>query len=80
LTRGQCTLFALSDRLEILIGKWVNVCKTEPMGDDPPLDIVTSDIYEWLPGGYFILHQAYGRLGNMDVHAAFPFLQVMSEL
>jgi hypothetical protein len=37
------------------------------MGDEPPLDITTSDIYEWLPGKYWILHTAYGRLGNTDV-------------
>ena len=55
-----------NDRLEVLIGKWINVGKTEPMGDEPPLDITTSDIYEWLPGKYWILHTAYGRLGNMD--------------
>jgi Protein of unknown function (DUF1579) len=55
------------DRLEVLIGKWINVGRTEPMGDEPPLDITTSDIYEWLPGKYWILHTAYGRLGNMDV-------------
>jgi hypothetical protein len=36
--------------LEVLIGKRINVGKTEPMGDEPPLDITTSDIYEWLPG------------------------------
>ena len=55
------------DNLEILIGKWINVGKTEPMGNEPPLNITTSDIYEWLPGKYWILHTAYGRLGNMDV-------------
>jgi hypothetical protein len=55
------------DRLEVLIGKWINVGKTEPMGDEPPLDITTSDIYEWLPDKYWILHTAYCRLGNMDV-------------
>jgi hypothetical protein len=55
------------ERLEVLIGKWINVGKTEPMAGEPPLDIATSDIDEWMPGGYFILHQAYGRLGTMDV-------------
>lgn len=24
------------DRLEVLIGKWINVGKTEPMNDEPP--------------------------------------------
>jgi hypothetical protein len=27
-----------NDRLEVLIGKWINVGKTEPIGDEPPLD------------------------------------------
>jgi hypothetical protein len=55
------------DRLEVLIGNLINVGKTEPVGDEPPFDITTSDVYEWLPGKYWILHTAYGRLGNMDV-------------
>jgi Protein of unknown function (DUF1579) len=55
------------DRLEVLIGKWINVGKTERMGDEPPLDITASDVYEWLPGKYWILHTAYGRIGKMDV-------------
>jgi hypothetical protein len=54
------------NRLEVLIGRWINVGKTEPIGDEPPLDIVSSDIYEWLPGKYWILHTAYGRIGSMD--------------
>ena len=54
------------DQLEVLIGKWINVGKTEPMGNEPPLDITTSDIYEWLPGKYWILHTAYGIIGNID--------------
>ena len=41
--------------------------KTEPMNDEPPIDITTSNVYEWLPGEFWILHTAYGRLGNMEV-------------
>ncbi len=58
------------DRLDVLIGKWINVGKTEPIGDESPLDIITSDVYEWLPGKYWILHTAYGRLGNIDAGGA----------
>src|SRR5262245_28243940 len=26
--------------------------------------ITTSDVYEWVPGGFFVLHTAYGRSGE----------------
>src|SRR6185437_10688480 len=26
-----------------------------------------SDVYEWMPGRFFVLHTAYGRIGIMDV-------------
>jgi hypothetical protein len=29
--------------------------------------ITTSDVYEWAPGGFFLLHTAYGRIGEFDV-------------
>lgn len=29
--------------------------------------ITTSDVYEWAPGGFFIVHTAYGRIGDLDV-------------
>jgi hypothetical protein len=28
---------------------------------------VTSDVYEWIPGRFAVLHTAYGRLGDLDV-------------
>jgi hypothetical protein len=50
-----------------LVGKWITLGKTIPTGDSPALDIAASDIYEWVPGGFFLLHTAYGRLGEADV-------------
>jgi Protein of unknown function (DUF1579) len=50
-----------------LVGKWTTLGKTIPTGDSPALDIAASDIYEWVPGGFFLLHTAYGRLGEADV-------------
>ncbi|MEV6592875.1 hypothetical protein [Streptomyces acidicola] len=29
--------------------------------------ITTSDVYEWAPGGFFVVHKAYGRIGEFDV-------------
>jgi hypothetical protein len=40
---------------------------TVPEGDEPPAKILTSDVYEWIPGRFAVLHTAYGRLGDMDV-------------
>ena len=33
----------------------------------PPLAIAASDIYQWLPGRRFVMHPAYGRIGDTDV-------------
>jgi hypothetical protein len=35
--------------------------------DTPSVKILTSDVYEWVPGGFFVLYSAYGRVGNIDV-------------
>lgn len=54
-------------RLEIFIGKWINQGHTIASADTPEVSILTSDVYEWMPGGFFVLHTAYGRIGNLDV-------------
>ena len=51
------------ERLEVFIGRWIN--SGETVGDVPAA-IVTSDVYEWMPGGHFVLHTAYGRIGDLD--------------
>jgi hypothetical protein len=33
----------------------------------PAVKILTSDIYEWMPGRFFVLHAAYGHIGGTDV-------------
>jgi hypothetical protein len=35
--------------------------------DAPASKIVTSDVYEWIPGRFAVLHTAYGRIGDLDV-------------
>lgn len=54
-------------RLEVFIGKWMNEGQTIASTSAPAVKILTSDVYEWMPGGFFVLHTAYGRIGNMDV-------------
>jgi Protein of unknown function (DUF1579) len=54
-------------RMEVFIGKWINEGHTIASAGAPSLKIPTSDVYEWMPGGFFVLHTAYGRIGDMDV-------------
>jgi hypothetical protein len=53
--------------LGIFIGKWINEGQTIVSGDIPVIKILTSDVYEWMLGRFFVLHTAYGRIGSMDV-------------
>jgi hypothetical protein len=55
------------DRLNIFIGKWMNEGYVVETAQSPSTKITTSDVYEWLPGKFFVLHTAYGRIGSMDV-------------
>ncbi len=48
--------------LEVLIGNWINEGRTA--GGDA---ILTSDVYEWAPGGFFVVHTAFGRIGDTSV-------------
>ncbi len=54
-------------KLDVFIGKWINKGYTVESPSSPSLDILTSDVYEWMPGGFFVLHTAYGCIGSMDV-------------
>jgi hypothetical protein len=54
-------------KLEIFIGKWINVGHTLTRPGVPSMPIITSDVYEWVPGGFFVLHAAYGKIGDIDV-------------
>lgn len=51
------------NKLEIFIGKWMNHGRVITTGEE----ILTSDVYEWLPGKQFVLHTAYGQVGTHDV-------------
>lgn len=53
-------------RLEVFIGKWINEGETVATPDAPAAKILTSDVYEWIPGRFSVLHTAYGRIGDLD--------------
>jgi hypothetical protein len=53
--------------LSVLIGNWINEGATIAAGDIPSVPILTSDVYEWAPGGFFIVHSAFGKIGQTSV-------------
>ncbi len=53
--------------LAVLVGKWINEGRTIGAGEIPSVPILTSDVYEWAPGGFFILHSAFGTIGETTV-------------
>jgi Protein of unknown function (DUF1579) len=54
-------------RLEVFVGKWINEGETVATPEAPSSKILTSDVYEWIPGRFAVLHTAYGRIGELDV-------------
>lgn len=58
------------DRLNVWVGRWINEGHTVQEDGAPGVAITTSDVYEWLPGGFFVLHTAYGRIGDAGVGGA----------
>ena len=52
-------------RLEVFIGRWVTEGHLIDDAGEPAGTIVASDVYEWVAGGFFIVHPAYGRIGRV---------------
>ena len=55
------------ERLDAFIGRWLTEGDTVDGREGPPEHIVASDVYEWVPGGRFVMHPAYGRIGDVAV-------------
>jgi hypothetical protein len=53
--------------LAVLIGNWINEGHTIETAEIPSVPILTSDIYEWAPGGFFVVHSAFGKIGDTSV-------------
>jgi len=52
------------EALEIWVGRWINNGHTINEDGTAGLLITTSDVYEWAPGGFFVVHTAFGRAGE----------------
>jgi Protein of unknown function (DUF1579) len=55
------------ERLEVFIGRWITEGETAGSPEVAPVQIVASDVYKWAPGGRFVMHPAYGRIGPVHV-------------
>src|SRR5215831_17762881 len=55
------------ERLDVFIGRWLTEGETVGGDEGPALEILASDVYEWAPGGRFVMHPAYGRIGQVGV-------------
>src|SRR5262245_18156522 len=55
------------DLLDSLVGKWITVGETLPPNGEQAVKIYASDIYEWVAGRFFVVHTAYGCIGDSRV-------------
>ncbi len=53
--------------LDVLIGRWINEGRTIAAPGIPSVPILTSDVYEFAPGGFFVVHFGYGKIGETSV-------------
>lgn len=56
-------------RLEIFVGEWKTEGEILASEAGPASRLVAVDRYEWLPGGFFLLHHVNGRMGDVEVKA-----------
>jgi hypothetical protein len=55
------------EALAVLIGKWINEGRTIETAEILSVPILTSDVYEWAPGEFFVVHSAFGKIGETSV-------------
>jgi Protein of unknown function (DUF1579) len=58
------------ERLEVLIGIWKTEGSTREAPGIAPTTIKAVDTYEWLPGGFGLLHSVDARVGDEKVEGA----------
>ena len=51
------------ERLKVFVGNWHTQGKVTAPGE-PAAAIDSEDVYEWLPGEFFVVHRWNSRIGN----------------
>lgn len=54
-------------RLDAFTGTWKTEGKIIATDKSPAISIEGSDTYEWLPGGWFLLHRVDVRMGEQQI-------------
>lgn len=57
------------EALAPFVGRWRTRGEVRASGSTPALEIAGTDAYEWLPGGFFLLHRVDVRIGGDPVQA-----------
>lgn len=53
--------------LNIFVGKWNTEGQIKSTSSSPASRLTAVDTYEWLPGGFFLIHYVDGRMGDEEV-------------
>ena len=56
-------------RLEVFLGKWTQVGEAQASPYGPEAKLMSTDTYEWMPGGFFMLHRLESRQGTVNFKA-----------
>lgn len=56
-------------QLNAFAGIWKTEGEILATSNNPAVPISGTDIYEWLPGGYFLIHHVDVRMGENQVHS-----------
>lgn len=51
------------------VGRWSTSGQVLPSGSAPALELTGTDEYEWVPGGFFLLHRVDVRIGGEPAQA-----------
>lgn len=55
-------------RLDSLVGRWRTSGHVVAAGGEDVVQITGTDVYEWLPGGHFLIHWVDVSIGGQDTH------------
>ncbi|MFS0556800.1 DUF1579 family protein [Brevibacillus sp. 179-C9.3 HS] len=54
-------------RLNVFVGKWMTEGLITESPSGPVAKLKAIDTYEWLPGGFFLIHHVDGMMGDKEV-------------
>lgn len=54
-------------QLDPLVGVWSTRGMVRGIGEAPPVSFEATDTYEWMAGGFFLLHHVEARIGEQDI-------------